>query len=161
MIDRTDPDEDIYCTLAPPDLWNRSQETGKSKALLFSEAGLSLVKSNNDREAGWLSIKELLKVNDAGEARLHIFSTCRRLIKDLPALMRDDKRPTDVSNEPHDITHAPDSLRYFAIYWTRPAAEQVNETRVKYPPDLLADYRKAPADVKARIEKRMGGKPLW
>ena len=161
MLDRTDPDEDIYCTLAPPDLWNRSQETGKSKALLFSEAGLSLVKSNNDREAGWLAIKELLKVNDAGEARLHIFSTCRRLIKDLPALMRDDKRPTDVANEPHDITHAPDSLRYFAIYWTRPNAEQINETRVKYPPDLLADYRKAPAEVKARIEKRMGGKPLW
>jgi hypothetical protein len=161
MIDRTDPDEDIYCTLAPPDLWNRSQETGKSKALLFGEAGLSLVKSNNDREAGWLAIKELLKVNDAGEARLHIFSTCRRLIKDLPALQRDDKRPTDVSNEPHDITHAPDSLRYFAIYWTRPNAEQVAEKKVKYPPDMQADYRRASADIKAKIEKKMGGKPLW
>lgn len=161
MIDRTDPAEDIYCTLAPPDMWNRSQETGKSKALLFSEAGLEISKSNNDREAGWLAIKELLKVREDGTARLHIFSTCTRLIKDLPSLLRDDKRPTDVANEPHEITHAPDSLRYFAIYWTRPAAEQINETRVKYPPDILADYRKAPADIKARIEKRMGGKPIW
>ena len=49
---RTEKEENIYLKLAPPDLWNRSQETGKSKALLFMESGLTLTKSNNDREAG-------------------------------------------------------------------------------------------------------------
>ncbi|MBO7170946.1 MAG: terminase family protein, partial [Clostridia bacterium] len=54
-------DDKIYATLAPPDLWSRSQETGKSKAILFAENGLTLTRSSNDRETGWLAIKELLK----------------------------------------------------------------------------------------------------
>ena len=114
-------DEQVYDTLAPPDLWNRSQETGKSKALLFDEAGLRLNKSNNDREAGWLAIRELLKVNKDGFSRLKIFRNCTRLINDLPLLQHDDKKPTDCAVEPHDITHVPDALRYFAIAWTQPA----------------------------------------
>ena len=114
-------DEMIYDTLAPPDLWGRSQETGRSKALLFGEAGLQLNKSNNDREAGWLAIRELLKVNEDGFARLKIFRTCARLIADLPQLQHDAKKPTDCAVEPHDITHVPDALRYFAIAWTQPA----------------------------------------
>jgi hypothetical protein len=114
-------DELVYDTLAPPDLWGRSQETGRSKALLFDEAGLRLNKSNNDREAGWLAIRELLKVNEDGFARLKIFRTCTRLIADLPQLQHDEKKPTDCAVEPHDITHVPDALRYFAIAWTQPA----------------------------------------
>lgn len=159
IADKTDSDEDIYATLAPPDLWNRSQETGRSKALIFSENGLSLVKSNNDREAGWLAIKELMKKDSNGECRLKIFSTCTRLIKDLPALQRDAKRPTDTATEPHEITHAPDALRYFAIYWTRPAPEQDKEKRVKYTPDLLADYMAASLSQRKIIEERYG-KPM-
>ena len=114
-------DEVIYDTLAPPDLWNRSQETGRSKAILFEEAGLKINKSNNDREAGWLAIRELLKTDKNGFARLKIFRTCTRLINDLPQLQHDDKKPTDCAVEPHDITHVPDALRYFAIAWTQPA----------------------------------------
>jgi phage terminase large subunit len=113
----------IYDTLAPPDLWNRSQETGRSKALLFDEAGFRLSKSSNDREAGWLAIRELLKVNADGFARLKIFRTCTRLIADLPQLQHDAKKPTDCATEPHDITHVPDALRYFSIAWTHPAEE--------------------------------------
>lgn len=154
----TTEEEEIYATLAPPDLWNRSQETGKSKALLFSEAGLSLVKSNNDREAGWLSIKELLKKDANGEARLHIFSNCTQLIKHLPALQRDPRKPSDTATEPHEITHSPDSLRYFAIYWTRPNPDQDNDLRVTYSPDLLKDYKRAsPEERKIMIERY--GKP--
>lgn len=160
ILDFTTSDEDIYAVLAPPDLWGRSQETGKSKAILFGEAGLRLTQSNNDREAGWLAIKELLKVNADGAPRLHIFRNCKRLIKNLPELQRDEKRPTDCATEPHDITHAPDALRYFAIYWTRPAPTAA-EKRVKYRPDELEDYRNATSqEERDLIIKRKGGKPL-
>ena len=151
----TEEGENVYTTLAPPDLWNRSQETGKSKAILFYEAGLDLAKSNNDREAGWLSIKELLKVEKDGKPRLQIFSNCTRLIKNLPELIRDPKHPTDTLNEPHEITHAPDALRYFAIYWTRPAPDAVSK-KVKYRPDLLEDYRRASQAERERMIKRYG-----
>ena len=159
ILDNTAPDENIYAVLAPPDLWNRSQETGKSKALLFSEAGLELTKSNNDREAGWLAIKELLAQGADGTSRLHIFRTCRQLIKNLPELLRDPKRPTDTANEPHEITHSPDALRYFAIYWVSPAAP-TKEKRVKYRKDHLEDYLNAGSDeVRKLLIKKYGGLP--
>lgn len=131
--------EEVYDTLAPPDLWGRSQETGKSKAILFDESGLRLNKSNNDREAGWLAIRELLKVDRNGFARLKIFRTCTRLISDLPQLQHDAKKPTDCATEPHDITHVPDALRYFAIAWTQPADAVEKEEKIILPFALQTD----------------------
>lgn len=154
----TADDEKIYATLAPPDLWNRSQETGKSKALLFDEAGLRLTKSNNDREAGWLAIKELLADREKGGSRMKIFSNCATLIKHLPELQRDPKRPSDVMTEPHEITHSPDALRYFAIYWANPA-RGAGEVRVKYRKDHLEDYRNGSDAIRRKLEEKYGGKP--
>lgn len=152
-------DENVYAVLAPPDLWNRSQETGKSKATLFYEAGLSLTKSNNDREAGWLAIKELLTQDKHGKCRLHIFTTCHTLIEHLPELLRDPKHPTDVCNEPHEITHSPDALRYFAIYWTSP--NKVDETRrVLYRADHKQDYINGTEAERRLLIKRYGGLPI-
>lgn len=155
----TEKDENIYCVLAPPDLWNRSQETGKSKAILFYEAGLTLTKSNNDREAGWLAIKELLKQDRNNECRLQIFSTCPKLIEHLPELIRDPKHPTDTMNEPHEITHSPDALRYFAIYWIRPDKPEA-QRRVKYRADQLEDWYNAGSDEERKILiQKYGGLP--
>lgn len=154
----TEAGENIYCVLAPPDLWNRSQETGKSKALLFDEAGLRLTRSNNDREAGWLAIKELLEYKRRGRPRLHIFTNCTKLIRHLPELLRDPKRPTDTMNEPHEITHSPDALRYFAIYWTSPAQPETAK-RVKYRKDQMEDWLNATPDERQILAKRFGGLP--
>ena len=122
--------ENIFYTVAPDDLWARSQETAKSKADIFRENGLSLLKGNRNREAGWLAIKELLTVKN-GESRLKIFSTCVDLIECLPALQRDAKKPTDCMTEPHDITHLPDALRYFCLQYTTPAKEEDKRTKTE------------------------------
>lgn len=114
-------DETIIYTVAPDDLWARSQETAKSKADIFRENGLTLIKGNRNREAGWLAVKELLTVKN-GESRLKIFSNCVGLIECLPALQRDVKRPTDCMTEPHEITHLPDALRYFCLQYVYPSA---------------------------------------
>ncbi len=156
IIGFTERDEDIYSTLAPPDLWNRSQESGKSKALIFYENGLQFTKTNNDREAGWLSVKELLRKGKDGHARLHIFENCTELIKCLPALLRDPKRPTDTLTDPHEITHAPDALRYFAVGWTSPGPALDNRKRVKYTPDMLEDYYNATSKEREDIIKQWG-----
>ena len=102
----------VEMTLAPPDLWSRSQESGKSKVDIFRENGLYFTKSNANREAGWLNIKELL----AG-GKLFIFEGCAELIRCLKSLQRDIKNPNDCTREPHDVTHLPDALRYFCSYW--------------------------------------------
>jgi len=126
-------EESIIYTVAPDDLWARSQETAKSKADIFRENGLPLLKGNRNREAGWLAVKELLTVKN-GESRLKIFKNCTELIECLPALQRDNKRPTDCMTEPHNITHLPDALRYFCLQYISPAKKADNRTQ--YEKDL-------------------------
>ena len=120
--------------------------------------------SNNDRKAGWLAVKEFLKIREGGEPIMEIFSTCPTLIKHLPMLIHDDKNYGDVKTEPHLITHSPDSLRYFCVQWhadhpIKETEEQVR--RVVYPRDMLVDYRRAKPSERAEIERIMGGKPKF
>ena len=129
-IVRLSEGEVILYTVAPDDLWARTQETAKHKADIFRENGLPLLKGNRNREAGWLAVKELLKVHeteDGRKSRLRIFKTCENLIECIPALQVDPKRATDCMTEPHDITHLPDALRYFCLQYVYPAKEKEDE----------------------------------
>ena len=151
--------EEIYATLAPPDLWSRSQESGKGRADMFYAEGIPFTKASNDRIDGWSAVRELLAPNNEGEPRLHIFNTCTELIKCLPALVHDPRHPEDCATEPHWATHAPDALRYFAVSWTRPAKPE-EERRVRYTPDQLEDWRHATAQEREYMIRKYGGRPL-
>lgn len=140
-------DENIIYTVAPDDLWARSQETAKCKADIFRENGLTLHKGNRNREAGWLAVKELLTVKN-GESRLKIFKNCTELIECLPALQRDAKRPTDCMTEPHNITHLPDALRYFCLQYIYPAKEE--DARSQFEIDLDRYRNKRLKGVKSK-----------
>lgn len=115
--------EDVYIYLAPPDLWNRHKETGKSTADIFAEGNVTLYKTNNDRIQGWLQMKEWLKPykDEQGctTAKLKIFNTCKNLIRCLPQVQHDAKRVGDIANEPHELTHSVDAIRGFCVYWTQ------------------------------------------
>ena len=154
ILNRTPATEEIYATLAPPDLWNRSQETGKSKATIFSEYGLNFTKTSNDRECGWLAIKELL-LGGEGRQSVRFFSTCTEIIKCLPALTVDRLRPTDCATEPHDITHAPDALRGFAIFYARPA-EIKGAVKCKWTEDMWEDYIAADEAGQKYLKRKYG-----
>ena len=158
MNERTPSAEEIYATLAPPDLFSRSQETGKTKASIFSEYGINFTKTSNDREAGWLSVKELLCDNGDG-VKLKIFSHCTEIIKCLPALEVDKLRPSDCATEPHHITHAPDALRGFTIFHSRPTAEQTKPKFALWTKDMWEDYYSASEEEKIYL-KRKYGEPL-
>jgi phage terminase large subunit len=121
---------------SPPDIWNRRQDTGKSAADIFLENGIVLVKASNDRIQGWLNLKEWLNPYDTADeqtgetvttARIKIFNNCRNLIRTLPAVLKDEKDPNDVATEPHELTHAPDALRYFCSMRTFPTKITVNK----------------------------------
>lgn len=111
--------EDTVC-IAPADLWSRQKDSGLSIAELFAAAGVYFGKLTPSRIGGWAATKEWLKTDESGKSRLVIFNTCKNLIRTLPLLLCDEKRPGDASTEPHEITHAPDALRYFCS--ARPAA---------------------------------------
>ena len=102
---------------APPDLWSRQKDSGKSLADLFRENGIILSRVGAERKAGWALLNEWLTTRrdrDGKERpRLQVFSTCKNLIRCLPALQWDPHQPGDCAKEPHELTHAPDALRYF------------------------------------------------
>ena len=156
ITDRTPINEDIYATLAPPDLFSRGQESGKTKASLFAERGVYFTKTSNDRECGWLAVKELLAIGERGLPRLRIFSNCTELIRCLPALAVDRIRPTDCATEPHELTHAPDALRGFAIFHTRPATEAKPKKSRIWTPDMWEDYRAASDEGKKYLKQKYG-----
>lgn len=55
-----------------------------------------VVKAWNERVAGWALVDEHLRVRPDGLPRLLIYDTCVNLIRTLPALPRDKRRPEDV-----------------------------------------------------------------
>lgn len=118
--------DEIYAWLAPPDLWNRNRDTGRSTAEIFADYGIYLDRVSNDRVHGWRAVREWLadRPGEQGEAPkpgLQVFETCVNLIRTLPQVQFDEKNPEDVAREPHELTHAPDALRAFCICHTSPA----------------------------------------
>jgi hypothetical protein len=165
--------EDIYAYLAPPDLWNKHQDTGHSTADYFYEAGIMLEKAANERVMGWLALKEWLRpfpdvrqggADGAGAActdgeegldekaqeekdekeekvlmtaGLLIFENCLNLIRCLPGLVYDGRNVNDVAREPHELTHAPDALRYFVAGRPSPAPKPTPPPVHNFPSERL------------------------
>ena len=148
--------ETIHATLAPPDLFGRVQESGRSRAEIFREHGVPFVKSSNDRLAGWLALKELLRTASDGLPRLRIFRTCTELCRCLPMLLSDPARPGDALTEPHAITHAPDALRGFAVYHSAPCAAAGEVAKRPWSPDMWQDYYAADEDGRRYLIKKYG-----
>lgn len=130
--------ETISEYFAPPDMWNTHNNTGMSTAEYFRDAGIYLTRAQNDRVMGWYDLAEWLNPmeDERGRkvARLRVFENCVNLIRTLPALQFDDKNPNDCAIEPHEITHAPDAIRYFVA--GRPRPTKVTPPPIEYAFDI-------------------------
>jgi phage terminase large subunit len=141
-LDLTPANEHIEFTIAPPDMWNRQKDSGKSMAEIFAQNGLGIVRASNSRVQGWMAVKELLKPlrDDNDKPALLITEECKGLIRNLPAIQHDDKNPSDCATEPHEITHILDALRYFAVTRTLNAERVYTPTPEDYEPMQMTDY---------------------
>ena len=122
--------EHVTATFMPSDLMGRSSQTGVSIYEAFSSAGLHGTPVSNQRVPGWLNLKEWLHPVDDGTGnirpRLMVFNTCRELIRCMPQLRyATTGDPSDAAKDPHDITHAPDALRYLMDGRPRPGERPV------------------------------------
>lgn len=128
ILENTGINEHIDITFAPPDLWSRTKDSGKSMAELFMTNGVPLVKASNNRVQGWLQMKEFLKDSPDGRPGLVFFRNCKGIIEDIQAIQADEKNPNDCAKEPHDITHSNDAIRYFCVSRSLPGEmEKVRE----------------------------------
>lgn len=113
ILDCSPAEEAIRYTVASPDLWNRRQDSGKSGFDILSGVGIKrMVKANNARIPGWRVLREYLRTGENGLPRLVIFRSCKNLIRTLPLLRFDPNVIEDAADTPHEITHAPEALRY-------------------------------------------------
>lgn len=115
IVNMTPKNEKIRYTVCSPDLFSRRQETGKSGFEIMTASGLSnMIKADNRRVDGWRVVREYLKcdADSVTMPRLSIRPCCVNLIRCLPLLMFDDKVREDAASFPHEITHAPEALRY-------------------------------------------------
>ena len=149
--------EKIITDYAPPDLWNRNKDTGKSTADIFAENGQFLTKADNNRVTGWLAVHEWLKVFEDEQgiktSKLHIFSNCVNLIKYLPSLQHDEKNPNDVATEPHEPTHITDALRYFCTMWQAPMIKKIVKPEGFYTNTELEDLGYKNIDININVAK--------
>ena len=99
----------------PPDLWNRRQDSGRGGVeIMLSAAALPPVRRADARRVpGWRNMREYIcGSREDGSPALTFAPECRGLYEDLKALIYDSGDMSDTATEPHDVTHAPDALRY-------------------------------------------------
>ena len=128
MLERTLPGERIEATFAPPDMWSRQKDSGRTMAELFAEAGVPLVRADNSRVQGHMMIKELLARRPDGRPGLMFFTSCRETVDDLRDIQSDELNPNDCAREPHEVTHRVDAVRYYCVSRVL-AAEAERESR--------------------------------
>lgn len=151
ILSNTAVNEKVEVTFAPPDMWNRQKDTGKSMAELFMTGGVPIIKANNNRVQGWLQVKEFLRVDDKDAPGLQIFSTCRNTIEYIQEIQADDLNPNDCAKEPHNITHLCDMVRYFCISRTLPADMQTEAAARDEFEDEEEDYETAMTGGEATV----------
>ena len=119
MLEHTLPNEKISMTYAPPDMWSRQKDSGRTMAELFMQNGVAIVKSDNNRVQGHMLIKDMLApipltdpfvkgLFPEGTAPdklpgLMFFDTIGQAFSDLKDIQADEKNPNDCAKTPHRI----------------------------------------------------------
>ena len=108
-----------------------AEDGGPSIAHRMMQQGVMFRPADNKRVpargamGGWDQLRSRLVGDDDGRPMMLMFSTCRDLIRTLPALQHDDARPEDVDTASED--HSADETRYACLSrpWIKDAAKPV------------------------------------
>lgn len=157
-LEHTLPHEHISITYAPPDMWSRMKDTGKTMAEIFMINGLPLVRADNNRVQGHMLMRYMLSpipLNDPYVKSLYgdnppkelpqlmFFDNVGGILDDLECIQADEKNPNDCAKQPHEITHTVDACRYFCISRAAVAEAKKKEQQHRFDDDddeELQDY---------------------
>ena len=92
--------------------WNRTG-LGPSIAETMIRQGVRWIPSDSNRMSGKIEVHRRLAMNEYGEPRLRIFSTCTNLVRTLPTIPLSKTNSEDVDTKSDD--HAYDALRYMCM----------------------------------------------
>lgn len=120
--------------VADPAIWEGSH--GISIVEEADKRGVWFEKGINDRIAGWMQVRERLKFDEHGYAKMYFFNTCKAIIRTMPLMMYDEHKPEDLDSDLED--HACDECRYFAMM--RPIAPRLIQATYKPHVDPLDQF---------------------
>ena len=136
-----------YSAIGDPSMWAKFNSPD-STAIQMQQAGAyNLSKGNNERIQGWTRVHEYLH-----RRKLMIFSTCRNIINNLPAMIHDEKNPEDAQKD-SAIDHFPDSLRYFLM--SRPLPTDPPKEEIDFVDDKSRRAHEAIQKLK-KVRKKAG-----
>lgn len=142
------PGEHVSATYAPPDMWSRQKDTGKTMAEVFMLNQVGLIRADNNRVQGHLMMKEALAPRPLRDPYvqamfrredgtvpdklpgLMFFDVCKEVIGDIQDIQADEKNPNDCAKDPHEVTHTVDGVRYYCISRVLPAQPEKDEKKV-------------------------------
>lgn len=152
--------EEIRYHVGSPDMWQTrgtgNDLIGENIADMFAKKGIYWIEADDRRIVGWNRMREYMELAPDGKPWWLITSNCTNLIKCIPQAIYDDKKTEDMCTEPHEITDALDSSRYFLM--SRPPisrkAEKIDTKN--YMPSEIEDFinktvvKKTPTRVSRR-----------
>lgn len=127
-----------------PDMWQTrgtgDSVKGENIAEMFAKKGIYWIKADDSRIVGWNRMREYMELAPDGKPWWLITSNCANLIKCIPQAIYDERVTEDMCTEPHEITDALDSSRYFLM--SRPALPVKNEKidTTNYMPSEIEDF---------------------
>lgn len=96
---------------ADPSIWDGSHGISAAeeaeKHQLWFEPGV------NDRIPGWMQVRERMKFDKNGYAKLYFFDNCKAIIRTMPLMMFDEHKVEDLDTSLED--HMEDALRYVCM----------------------------------------------
>lgn len=122
--------------VADPSIWDGSK--GISAAEEADKHSIFFKPGINDRIPGWMQVRERLKFDENGFARMYFFDNCKAAIRTIPLQMFDEHKPEDLNTELED--HCPDEIRYFCM--SRPIAPRAVKEEVIPFSDPLNQFEK-------------------
>lgn len=97
--------------IADPAIWQNT--TGESISDMMMREGVYFSKGDHTRLAGLMQLHYRFAFDSMGIPMLYVFKSCTNVIRTLPVLIYDEKRPEDVDTTMED--HLYDAIRYVCM----------------------------------------------
>lgn len=152
ILEREMSGEKISYSVIDPAAFNSTDGPSTGERLI--NYGVYCQPADNKRIVGWQQLRDRLIGYDK-KPLLYMFSTCRHLIRTLPALQHDDKNAEDLDTEGED--HAADALRYACM--SRPYTPPLPAPREGIRGNLDATYKEIGLSLEDLDNK--GPKSQW
>lgn len=122
--------------VADPSCWDGSH--GISAMEEAEKHQLWFEKGINDRVPGWMQVRERLKFDENGYAKMYFFDNCKAIIRCMPLMMYDEHKVEDLDTDLED--HCLDDCRYFCM--SRPIPPRDIKVDLKPMSDPLNQFTK-------------------